>query len=829
MKHTLFAEINEGVLYALPDKSAVDTVENGWFFPKYTVLDTENEIFRAENRRNGLFIIPKSFGKGALTIGSDIVEIEILPAEPDVYRYKNLPIGGGGYVTGFAADENGYIYCRTDIGGCYSCPPPHNEWKPLSHNADINSGWLCNPLAITAKNGKFYALFGNNKENYLGISENNGESFLFHRFPDPVHGNCLGRSTGERIAVTSDKIFAGSRGGGLLYTDINCKKEWKKAELPETDGEKLLISREFEKPLVEISPSDDITFVKAVNDSIIAVGTAGNQSVMISYDSGKSFEILAEQPLPAENKYPYTAQRCAVYGTDIYIAYSASFDDRKNPWFSYACDRSEIKSGKILRYKLTNGKLIFSADITPPAEKGGFSGISVSSDGDYLVCTTVCGSPDCVYLSRNKGESWEEVLTDKTRAEQDFHTPYLKHENNNNASVIHWTSDILIDPNDKHTAYINTGTGVFRTRSLGKKHTVWEDFCEGIEETVHLAIYSPPAGKVRVLDITGDLGGFSFTDIDRCCDFTFRDENNNRYITAINADFAESRPEITVSTPRGNWTGTSKGCAAVSFDGGITWKNMPDPAGFNQRTDALLEAISKPNVNSGWTAVSSDGKAIIRQVADIRSLPAECCFVTYDYGESWLPIRFIENGKAADIKSLCVKIFSDRLSPDVFYAFGNNGEFFVSRDKGKTFALTEISGGLPKVDYSVIERMETADIRVSPYKSGELLLCFSKYGIFKLRDCETGFKAERIISENDCPKAFCGGYGKENVICFCGIYKGVYGFFRSYCGGWIRINTDSAQFGHIRSICGDPRAYGRFYFATGSFGSLYGEHDVLNQ
>src|SRR5690554_3758397 len=94
--------------------------------------------------------------------------------------------------------------------------------------------------------------------------------------------------------------------------------------------------------------------------------------------------------------------------------------------------------------------------------------------------------------------------------------PYMKPQYNGNESLIHWLSDIKIDPFDPNRAVFNTGTGVFMTENLqdGKllgKKVVWSPSCKGIEETVHLNIYSPPGGEVKLIDIIGDLGGFAFT------------------------------------------------------------------------------------------------------------------------------------------------------------------------------------------------------------------------------------------------------------------------------------------------------------------------------
>lgn len=827
MKLTLLAEINNDILFALPHSMAEDTAENGWLFPEIKGFGSFSfRVCDAVFNENGLLIIPKQFGSEAITLPDCSIDIEICPvATPENYRYRNLPIGGGGYVTGFAFDEDGYLFCRTDIGGCYSCAPPYTEWKALSHNADMTTEWLCNPLALTCHSGKLYVLFGNHTGSFVGISDNKGESFTFIPVPAFVHGNCGGRSTGERIAVTSCGIFIGTRGSGLLFNGFEeSSDKWSKIGLPCACYDKLYLFNGHNKAPREIFASDDITLVHAVSDDIIIVGTASDNGVFVSYDGGKSFSALPDQPL--KTVFPYISQRCAVHEDYLFITYSATASDRSHLWYSYACDGSKIIDGKLLRYRLIDGHFKLSGDITPPVRRGGLSGVDVSSDGKALVCTTVCGAPDCIFLSNDMGESWIEILTDKTNAVQKFHTPYLRHENNNGQSVIHWTSDIKINPLDKTSAYINTGTGVFCTRNLGEALTIWEDFCEGIEETVHLNIYSPPSGKVRVIDVVGDLGGFAFTDINKECDFTFRDENGNRYITAINADFAEKRPEIAVISPRGNWIGTSKGGAAISEDGGINWRHLPEPYGISQKADALLKKISQPNVNPGWVAVSCDGEAVIRQIADGRRLPADCACITFNNGESWSQIIFEnEDGSIFCSDELCVKIFSDRISEDIFYAFGSHGELFISHNKGRSFTLTPVEGFIPSADFSSIEGHGAPDIRVSPFSSGELLLCFTAHGVFTLRLRENRFICERLIPEGDCSCALCGGYGKGQVIYLCGVYKGEYGFWRSYNKSWVRINDEKTQFGQIRSICGDPRAYGRFYIATGSFGSLYGEID----
>src|SRR5271165_1516741 len=56
---------------------------------------------------------------------------DTLSTEP--YVWKNVAIGGGGYVTGIICNptQPGLIYLRTDIGGAYRWDGKARSWRPL--------------------------------------------------------------------------------------------------------------------------------------------------------------------------------------------------------------------------------------------------------------------------------------------------------------------------------------------------------------------------------------------------------------------------------------------------------------------------------------------------------------------------------------------------------------------------------------------------------------------------------------------------------------------------------------------------------------------------
>ena len=267
------------------------------------------------------------------------------------------------------------------------------------------------------------------------------------------------------------------------------------------------------------------------------------------------------------------------------------------------------------------------------------------------------------------GQSWRQILYDLCEGEMTFRTPYMKPEYNGGHSLIHWLSDFKINPFDDREAWFNTGTGVFRTRNLKDDVCRFADWCDGIEETVHLNVYSMPSGSVQVIDILGDLGGFAFEEIDRPCENSFADDQGNRYITCINADFSDEHPQRLIVTPRGNWTGKTLGGLILSTDQGKTFERLPMPFGLTADLDEALHGMERPNVNSGWVAMSPDGRNIVWGVAEGICLPVRRLIVSHDGGRSFACCRIYKKG--GELKTAGgVKVFSDRTDSSLFYGFG---------------------------------------------------------------------------------------------------------------------------------------------------------------
>ena len=139
------------------------------------------------------------------------------------YQYRNAPIPGGGYITGFLFDKTrqDVLFCRTDIGGTYRYEVKTEVWRSLiDHVTPERPDETC-PIAIAldeARAGTFYTVCGVGRETgTLAISNDYGETFTYKEIPTPVHGNWPGRGSGYRLVCANGVLYFASQKGGAAY------------------------------------------------------------------------------------------------------------------------------------------------------------------------------------------------------------------------------------------------------------------------------------------------------------------------------------------------------------------------------------------------------------------------------------------------------------------------------------------------------------------------------------------------------------------------------------------------------------------------------------
>lgn len=770
------------------------------------------------------------------------------------YQYRNLPIPGGGYVTGFLfhPKQKNVLYARTDIGGTYRFDFEKRKWISLiSHvtQEDLSETF---PIALALDDERpnvLYIACGENTpgKGVLAISEDYGETFYYERIPVLIHGNLNGRGTADRLFVdkeSPDTLYFASQQEGL-YLSTDRGKNWQKCKA---------------------LPEDHLTFVTQVGCALL-VGSAGvttkkndtlrGHCLYVSYDKGQTFAALeapASHEIEGCRLNGQVAQRFCVDQKYLYVTFASTGRRSYVLENGYSCDSGDTIDGNILRYPIDEeGHIGEPENITPGSyakvngvgqEKiaqgqildYGFSAISASPQvpGMLLAATIVKDDGDSIFLSRDYGASWQQILYDLDEGDLRFRAPYMRPECNGGHSLLHWISDIKIDPFDPNEAWFNSGTGIFYVNQLTTEHPLFTDWCDGIEETVHLNVYSLPKGPTKVIDILGDLGGFAFTDLDTPCGNSFADENGNRYITCINADFSDEDPAHILVTPRGNWTGKTKGGLIFSHDYGKTFTRLPMPFGLSAELDEALHLIEQPNVNSGWAALSPDCHNIVWSIADGILLPISKMIVSADGGKTFCRCQVYDKTGALKTQG-CVKVYADRMDSSLFYGFGEHSDLYISKDGGKTFSESLLPAEFPETDFGRIDCANKTEVRGETGKSGVFYIATGRGGLWKLiyDKAADQVTVKRLTKEGDevyrvglglgSPG---GDYYKDPKALYCSAkLDGVYGFYRTLDEGnsFARINTENQMYGEINSIDGDCRVFGRFYLATGSNGVLYGE------
>ena len=750
------------------------------------------------------------------------------------YQYRHMPIGGGGYVTGFVfhpADPD-VMYCRTDIGGVYRFDYDRQIWVSLIDHVGYDDLRETSPIsaALDAKRPeRLYIASGHWGPDTMGaltVSEDRGQSFIKHELPCFVHGNLNGRGAGERLIVDPDcdgMLWLASQRDGL-WVSRNGGADWAK---------------------VEAFPETGCTFV-ARHGSMLLVGTEGlarregdrrGHSLYASFDGGESFVDVTQpayEHVEGSQLHGLVAQRCTLDEGYLYVSYSANGPRSQNVERGYSCDCGDCDAGRIARYALTDRGLGEMEDVTPEKGAWGYSAIS-AAHGLLITATIARRDGDAVYFSGDQGATWKKVLHRLEVGRMAFRLSYMRPECNGGRNLIHWLTDVKLDPHRPGTAWFNTGTGVFRTHDVTAETAVWEDWCDGMEETVHIGVHAPAAGRVQVLDMIGDLGGFAFTDVDRHCDNSFADGEGNRWITCLSCDWPDADPEHIVVTARGNWTGKTKGGLIVTRDGAQTWTRLEMPFGLSQELDGLMAKISGVNINAGWVAVSADASTYVWALPERIRLHARNVIVSHDAGRSFRRCRVLDrHGNEAEG---LMKPIADRCDPALFYGFGEAGQLYVSVDGGDTFVEKAAPEGFPQVNFGLVDCADRTEIRAASGQRGEMYIATGE-GLWKLRyDREAdAFSGQRLTKLGD--RAFCVGLGlgrpggdyarERKAIYFNGYVDGVYGFYRTLDEGRTlqRVNDDRQMYGSIHSIDGDKRIFGRFYVATGSSGLLYGEEDA---
>jgi len=715
------------------------------------------------------------------------------------YRWKSVQIHGGGFVDGiiYHPTEKGLLYCRTDMGGAYKWNNNLNQWQPLMDWVTYNNNNLMGVESIaldpTDPNRLYMACgtyTGSPGPNAILVSNDRGSTFKRVDVPFRMGGNENGRGNGERMAVDPNDgniIYMGTRIDGLWKSEDK-GNHWSHVEgiAPIQAGTDNFTGKYRPKPagiiFVLFNPKSKAGGKSAV--IYAGISQKGTENIFRSTDAGLTWAPVPSQPVDVMPTH-------AVLSADgsLYVTYGS------NP------GPDGMTDGAV--YKLNTATNIWT-NITPvkpvPGAQEGFGYAAVSVDAQHpqnVIVSTFnhykFGGED-IFRSTDGGQSWKPIFTGTAHGRFDYTSaPYISH------TGIHWLFDIEIDPFNSNHALFTTGYGLHETFDLADadhdKPTTWTIKNDGIEETVALALLSPPQG-VPLISAIGDYGGFVHNDLDK--PEPGGNFNNPRFSNTTDVACASKKSNIIVRVGEGS-NSAGGGNIGYSLNGGKTW----------QASSTQPQQWSK----GGSISISATGSSWVWTPQ--RSAP----YITFDDGNTWKQVTGLPGN---------TRVIADPVNTAKFYAidlFG--GKLFTSTDSGKTFAQHDLNlpNGLPGQGSHGDARGGQNRLYAAPGNESDLWLPATD-GLYHTIDVGKPFMQVKGVEQ---VHAF--GFGKAApgknypAIFLAGTIKGTGGIFRSEDEGknWVRINDDKHNWGIILQLSGDPKKYGRVYVGTHGRGIIYGD------
>ena len=689
------------------------------------------------------------------------------------YNWKNVIIGGGGFVTGiiYHPAESGLVYARTDMGGAYRWDSSLNRWVAITDMMNRTNSNYMGILSIAldpTDTNRVYMMTGKYTDSWAGngavlVSTNRGNSWTIVPLSFKVGGNEEGRGCGERLAVDPNLpsvLFMGSGGddGGTsgLWKSTNYGSSWSQVTSFNTTANINFV----------IFDKSSSSSGSATQRIFIGVKNTGGQSLYVSTNGGSSWSVVSGQPSGL------MAIRADIASGYLYTTWANS------------AGPNNATSGAVWRYQISNGTW---TNITPASGSYGYSGISVDAQNPnhIIVCTLDLWWPlDQVWRSTNGGSSWTYLMWNPSNNQviANFDRSYAPWTS---IRTPHWLADIKIDPFNSNKAMFVTGYGIWACDNISAATTTWYFKDNVLEEMVPIEIISPPSGAL-LLSANGDQGVFRHDNLDA----SPASGVALNVGTSLSIDYAEGLPSKIVAAFNTSPYG------AYSTNGGTSWTNFSSyPSGA---TAGGSKAI----------AISADGNRIVWAPSN-----AQLSYSTNN-GASWTTCG---GGAPAGYWPE-----SDRVNSNKFYYYDPvNGRLWVSTNGGTSF--TQMSTAYPTLPSW---QSYNGSVNAVFGREGDIWITTGAGGLYHSTD--SGTSATKV---NSVTEAYLIGFGMASTggtypaIYLHGIVGGVLGIFRSDDGGstWSRINTDSTQFGWLHCIKGDQRTYGRCYVSAEGRGVLYGD------
>ena len=725
-------------------------------------------------------------------------------AEPGfAYEWQRLPLGAGGWVPGLVIHAgSGAKYARTDVGGAYRYDDATGTWQQMLLATTVpgadptHDDYAVESIALSASDPLVVLVSVGGDEN-PGASDplpvtgrvlrsaDGGHTWAASSTSFFINGNQALRQRSERLVIdpgNARHVLFGTRRQGL----------WESTDAGASFHQVPTAQVPLGTPSAPDQDHGGVTFV-SFDPTTSARAYAGVQGagVFRSDDSGitwrKILTLADGKQGPFEGTFADSRLLIAVNTIDGDTA------------------------GVLKLYNPADGTL---TDITPSRRASAWSAAIDPTNPLRMVAAGDAVSDGALFVTVDGAKTWSSLDISIEANE----IPWLGRTDLENYMSI---GRLVFDPKQPGRLWFAEGMGIWRTDDLAAAQppsaVVWHLDSRGIEELVVADVIIPPGHPP--ISVVADRQGMQSTSLTAYPTAPLVDK---RFAGGTDLDYSGRNPNSLVwigAEYNIYWDDRRVARAAISSDGGSTWKELPNLT-KNMFGGNVAVSATDPN-NIVWLPsyfinpfeYSDRGKGI---------------FVTTNGGQSWKNLTVDGKNNFHRLMWWLSRqaLVSDKVAGGVFYLQNDTQEFYVSTDGGLHW--TKAAHSVPCAEFNAC--FVYGQLVASPNKASELWSSAGDSGLYRSRD-RGGTPWEKLPGIATV-RAFGLGAplapGGPNVVYVYGTANGdpKFGIWRSADDGrtWQLIGRVPLDlYAKITTINGDPDHPGRVYVGFGGNGVVYGE------
>ncbi|GCE28065.1 hypothetical protein KDA_35490 [Dictyobacter alpinus] len=691
------------------------------------------------------------------------------------YNWKQLKIGGGGWITGIVAQPTtpGLLYGRADVGGLYRWDETTKTWTQLftassvpnptatDYNVESVAVSKTNSQLVYAAVGMTYNFTTDTPSGRILKSTDRGRTWTDNGQRWKIAGNADNRQESERLVIDPNNeniVYFGSRNMGLWRT-TDGGNTWSQIS---TNQVPVVYKQGDNSPAgIKFVVFDPTSGTSNGATNIIYAGVAGS-GVYQSKDGGNSWS----------NIYPTNSDiEAADVGSD------------GNAYFS-------ITDGHLQRFTPSSNTW---KDVSPSGNPNYLTVAVDPFDPKRLIVGTSPVTGGHLYRTTNGGDSWNAIDVSLTSAD----IPWVTNSDEKN-----WLSvgNIIFDPQVRDRLWFGQGVGVWRADGLSGSSLTFDFVSNGIEEMVANDIIAPPGGQP--VNANWDRQGFYHANPDQ---YPQKELTNDKFSSGWNLDYSGKNPQFLVATISDHRF-LNPDYSGYSTDGGKTWTPFSAQSTANDRFAGDIAVSATDTNNIVWLPTYGRNP-----------------YVSTDRGASWHEVTSFNGVTGLHVQYYLnqLKLLASDKVDGTFYLYSSSGAFYRSSNSGQNWEKTASApaGGSDGWVFSQIHAV--------PDHAGSVWSSTAQGGLAYTED-----KGDTWTKVSAVQESHSFGFGAALPgSSYPTVYANAkindkWGIWRSSDKGatWDLVSTAPlGLYDNVTVVNGDMNIAGRVYVGFGGNGFVYGD------